>query len=176
MLLQSFCSWPLNLGARDIDPPALRNPCVTYRQASIYMVPPFSSSSVFSVPHLHIEATTDHISLYSIYQWNKSMCKWTWAVQTCVVQRSNVQYYWLYPVCSTFHPLTHLLYNGKFIPLYLPHLFHLSPHTLPPGSHLFVLWICDSVSVCSFFFFLDSTDKWSHTVFVFFSLTYFTKA
>ena len=29
VLLQSFCSWPLNLGARDIDPPALKNPCVT---------------------------------------------------------------------------------------------------------------------------------------------------
>ena len=104
VLLQSFCSWPLNLGARDIDPPALKNPCVTYRQASIYVVPPFSSSSVLSVPHLHIEATAYHISLYSIYQWNKPMCKWTWAVQTCVVQRSNVQYYWLYPICSTFHP------------------------------------------------------------------------
>ena len=73
VLLQSFCSWPLNLGARDIDPPALKNPCVTYRQASIYMVPPFSSSSVLWVPHLHIETTTDHISLYSIYQWNKSI-------------------------------------------------------------------------------------------------------
>ena len=53
------------------------------------------------------------------------------------------------------------------------------PPPLTPGSHKFVFYICDSISVLKISsfapFFLDSTHKQYHMIFVFLCLTYFTQ-
>ena len=40
--------------------------------------------------HLHIQPTTDHVVLLYLLLKKKSMCKWTCAVKTCVVQGLTV--------------------------------------------------------------------------------------
>lgn len=41
-----------NSGVRGTDPSAVENPCITYSQPSIYMVPPFSRSIIFLILYL----------------------------------------------------------------------------------------------------------------------------
>ena len=74
--------------------------------------------------------------------------------------------------------MTYLLYNWRFyhlaplafspIPLSISSLATTSLFSLSMDLFLFCY-------ICSFAFFLDSTYKWKHTVFVFICHTYFTK-
>ena len=70
-----------------------------------------------------------------------------------------------------FISMTHLFCNWKFVPLNFPLLFLSSPHSpplwQPPVCSLY-LWVSFCfVMFVHLFCFLDSTYKWSHTVFGF---------
>lgn len=52
------------------------------------------SSSVSTVPHLWIQPMEDPVVLLYIYYWKNSSYKWTYTVQTHVVQRSIVLIFW----------------------------------------------------------------------------------
>ena len=61
--------------------------------------------------------------------------------------------------------------NSQFI--HMPHLSFLVTISLFTMSVCLFLF-CKEVHLYHFFFFLDSTYKWYHMIFVFFCLTYFT--
>ena len=77
--------------------------------------------------------------------------------------------YWLFSSHCTITACNSFILQLEVCTSEMHYLF-LSPHPLLSGNHLFV-YIYDYVSVllCVFicFFFLDSTYKWNHTIFVF---------
>ena len=83
----------------------------------------------------------------------------------CTIQQVLISYLFYILQC---------VYVSPNLPIY-------PPHPLSSGNHKFVFYICDSYFVnkfiCTLFFFLDSTYKWYHMIFVFLclsSLTYFS--
>ena len=79
--------------------------------------------------------------------------------------------YWLCSPCCTTHPWAYLTLSSLYLPLPYPYI--------PPTPQALVcslyLWVCFFfVIFISLLYFLDSTYKWYHTVFVFLYLTYFT--
>ena len=72
----------------------------------------------------------------------------------------------------------HYFITGSFYLLILFTYFACSPTPTCSGNYQFASYIYESVSVLFclgfLFCFVDSTCKWSHTVFVFLCLTYFT--
>ena len=79
------------------------------------------------------------------------------------------------PWAVHFISMTHLFYNWKFVPSNHPHLFHpFPPIPLCSSNHLFVFCLYESCFVYSFVWFLDSTYKWTHTVYIFLCLIYLT--
>lgn len=79
-------SWPLNNTG-------LRGPDTLSSQKSVcnFAAPLCSrGSSVSIVPHPWIQLTKDRVVIQYLQLKKKSMCKWTCAVHTCVVQESTV--------------------------------------------------------------------------------------
>ena len=102
----------------------------------------------------------------------------TTSIATICYHTVLLQYHWLYSLTCAFYSHD-LLYNWKPVSPTPLQLFCPSPHPLPSSTREFVLHIDRSDSAfCWFvhwFWFSDSTQEWSHTVFVFLSLIRFTQ-
>ena len=78
-------------------------------------------------------------------------------------------------MCKSFNFFTNPCYFSFY---FLINLLTIYPPHFPFVNHMFIVYVCESVSVLyieSFVLFLDSTDKWYHILFGFFCLTYFSK-
>ena len=99
----------------------------------------------------------------------------TISLVTMCHQTKLLQYYWLYSLYCVLPPHD-LFYNWKFVAFNPLHLFHpfLHPsHLWQPSVCSLYLWLCFCfVTFAHLFYFLDSTYKWNHTVFIFLCMTY----